>query len=93
LLESKEIGALLRAYTGVRIRREERHDVYEQIAALRQESARLQDAFWARAAAYGQKDPSPVRAGMLLQSLKEVIQLDAARWMAFRTTCRQPSSA
>jgi len=82
--ESKEIDDLLRAYARVRIRPEERQDVYEQIAAARQESARLQDAFWARAAAYGQKDPSPVRAGMLLQSLKEVIQLDAARWMAFQ---------
>jgi hypothetical protein len=82
--ESKEIGDLLRAYTSVRIRPENRHDVYEQIAAARRESARLQGALWARAAAYGLKDPSPVRAGMLLQSLKEVIQLDAARWMAFQ---------
>jgi hypothetical protein len=82
--ESKEIDDLLRAYAGVRIRPEDRHDVYEQIAATRQESARLQAAFWTRAAAYGQKDPSPVRAGMLLQSLKEVIQLDAARWSAFQ---------
>jgi hypothetical protein len=44
----------------------------------------LQDAFWQRAVAYGQKDPNPVKAGLLLQSLNEVIDLDGARWMAFQ---------
>ena len=82
--ESTEIGSLLRSYASVRVRPEDRHHIYEQIAAARQESARLQDAFWARAVAYGRKDPSPVRAGMLLQSLKEVIELDGARWTAFQ---------
>lgn len=82
--ESKEIGNLLRAYAGARIWPEDQHDIYPRIAAARRESARLQDALWARAAAYGVKDPSPVRAGMLLQSLKEMIQLDAARWVAFQ---------
>jgi hypothetical protein len=42
----------------------------------------LQDVFWQRAVAYGQKDPNPVRAGLLLQSLNDVIDSDAARWMA-----------
>jgi cellobiose-specific phosphotransferase system component IIC len=82
--DGKEIAGLLSAYTNLRIRREDSHDVYGQIAAARQESARLQEAFWERAAAYGQKDPNPVRAGLLLQSLKEVIQLDAARWAVFQ---------
>src|SRR5215831_10264311 len=80
----QEIADLLRAYTNVRIRGEDGRDVYEQITAARQESGRLQEAFWRRAVAYGQKDPDPVRSGLLLQSLKEVIQLDAARWMAFQ---------
>jgi hypothetical protein len=80
----KEIAGLLRAYTNFRIRTDDSHDIYGQIAAARQESAHLQEAFWDRAAAYAQKDPNPVRAGLLLQSLKEVIQLDAARWMAFQ---------
>jgi len=82
--EGKEIADLLRAYTNVRVRGEDGRNVYEQIAAARQESSRLQDAFWHRAVAYGKKDPNPVRSGLLLQSLKEVIQLDAARWMAFQ---------
>ena len=83
-VEGKEIADLLRAYTNVRVPPEGRRDTYEQIAAARQESARLQDAFWQRAVAYGQKDPNPVRAGLLLQSLNEVIDLDGARWMAFQ---------
>ena len=82
--EGKEIADLLRAYTNVRVPPEDGRDIYEQITAARQESARLQDAFWQRAVAYGQKDPNPVRAGLLLQSLNEVIDLDAARWMAFQ---------
>ena len=82
--EGKEIAELLRAYTNVRVTLGDGRSIYEQIAAARQEAARLQDAFWQRAAAYGQKDPNPVRAGLLLQSLNEVIDLDAARWMAFQ---------
>ncbi len=39
---------------------------------------------WARAATYAQRDPNPVRAGFLLQSLNDAIDLDAARWMAIR---------
>jgi hypothetical protein len=81
--EGKEIADLLRAYTNVRVP-EDGRDIYAQITIARQKSARLQDAFWQRAVAYGQEDPNPVRAGLLLQSLNEVIDLDAARWMAFQ---------
>jgi hypothetical protein len=79
--EAKELADLLRAYTDVRVPQKESRG-YEQIIAMRQQSAPLQDAFWQRAAAYGQKDPNPVRSGLLLQSLNDVIDLDAARWMA-----------
>ena len=82
--EGNEIADLLRAYTNVRVPSADNRDVYEQMTAIRRESARLQDVFWQCAAAYGQKDPNPVRAGLLLQSLNEVIDLDAARWMAFQ---------
>jgi hypothetical protein len=80
--EGKEIADLLRAYANVRVPPEQRHDIYEQIKGARQESARLQDEFWRRAVAYGRENP--FRAGLLLQSLNEVIDLDAARWMAFQ---------
>jgi hypothetical protein len=82
--EGKELADLLRAYTDVRVPPEGGRDIYEQITDARQQSARLQDAFWQRAVAYGQKEPNPVLAGLLLQSLNEVIDLDAARWMAFQ---------
>jgi hypothetical protein len=82
--EGKRIADLLRAYTNIRIRGTDAGDVYEQITAARQESGRLQEALWQRAIAYGLEEPNVVRAGFLLQSLKEVIQLDAARWMAFQ---------
>jgi hypothetical protein len=82
--EGKEIADLLRAYTNVRVPPEDVRDIYGQITVARRESARLQDAFWQRAVNYGQKDPNAVRAGLLLQSLNEVIDLDAARWMAFQ---------
>jgi hypothetical protein len=78
--EGKEIADLLRAYTDVRIPPEQGRDIYQQIAGARQESVRLQDAFWQRAVAYAQKEP--FRASLLLQSLNQVIDLDAARWMA-----------
>jgi len=80
--EGKEIADLLRAYTDVRIPPGEHGDIYKQIAGARKESARLQEAFWQRAVAYGQKEP--FRASLLLQALNEVIDLDAARWMAFQ---------
>jgi hypothetical protein len=82
--EGKEIADLLRAYTNVRVAPEQVRDIHEQIIASRRESVRLQDAFWQRAVTYGQKEPNIVRAGLLLQSLNEVIDLDAARWMAFQ---------
>src|SRR5262249_4996714 len=58
--------------------------VYEQIAAARQEAVHLQNAFWQRAVIFGQRHPNPELASLLLQSLTEVIDLDAARWMAFQ---------
>jgi hypothetical protein len=82
--EGKELSDLLRAYADVRVPPEGGRDIYEHITAARQQSARLQDAFWQRAVAYGQEDPNPVRAGLLLQSLNEVIDMDEARWMAFQ---------
>jgi hypothetical protein len=42
----------------------------------------LQDNFWSRAAAFAQKDPRSVTAGLLLQSLNDVIDLEAARFAA-----------
>jgi hypothetical protein len=53
------------------------------VRAARAEIAQLQSEFWNRAVSLGQKNPNPVTTGLLLQSLNQVIDLDAARWMAF----------
>ena len=81
LAECTDIADLLREYANIRVPRDDGLDIYEQTVAARQESARLQGAFWQRAVAFGQKDP--IRAGALLQSLNEVISIDEARWTAF----------
>ena len=82
--EGKEIADLLCAYVNIRIPSDTDRPVYEQIAAARQEAVHLQNVFWQRAVASGQKAPNPELATLLLQSLNEVIDLDAARWMAFQ---------
>jgi hypothetical protein len=82
--EGQEIIDLLRAYVNTRVPSDVDIPVYDQFAAARQETIRLQNAFWQRAVVYGQRGPNPELAGLLLQSLNEVIDLDAARWMAFQ---------
>lgn len=81
--EGPAIANLLRQYIRLRVRYGTASDDLAQLVAMRAQGAQLQDAFWTRAAAYGQKDPNPVRAGLLLQSLNQTIDLEAARWMAF----------
>ena len=82
--EGEEIAARLVEYANARVAPRGSHNIYEHIAAIRQESARLQKDFWHGAVGYARKDPNPVTVGLLLQSLNEVIELDAARWMAIQ---------
>ena len=51
---------------------------------LNRQTARLQTELWTRTVSYAQQDPNPVRAGLLLQSLNQAIDLGEARWMAFQ---------
>jgi hypothetical protein len=55
----------------------------EAVKTAREEIRSVQNDFWNRAASHAQSDPNPVTAGLLLQALNQVIDLDAARWMAF----------
>jgi hypothetical protein len=81
--EGGEIANLLSEYVDARVQFVDAgRDMYGMKNA-RAEALRLQKEFWSRAAAYGQADPNPVRSGLLLQSLNEVIDLESARWMAF----------
>lgn len=82
--ESSEIANLLREYVVVRLHYADVVDNPSLLNATREQAERLQNECWARAVAYAQKDPSPAKAGLLLQSLNQVIDLEAARWMAFQ---------
>lgn len=55
-----------------------------KLQAVREQSQHLQDNFWSRAVAWAGKAPNPVMPSLLLQSLNQVIDLEAARWMAFQ---------
>lgn len=80
--EGPDIGNLLRQYINVRVQYGTTGDDPTQLDSSHTRSARLQNEFWTRAVAYGQKDPNAVRVGLLLQSLNEAIDLESARRMA-----------
>jgi len=82
--DSTEIANLLREYVVVRLHYADVVDDLDQLQTTREEAEHLQNEFWTRAVAYGQKDPDPVKAGLLLQSLNQAIDLESARWMAFQ---------
>ena len=81
-LESTEIASLLSQYVDARLPYADARDL-PGITVAREQAARLQNDFWAKAAAYAKNNPDPVRAGLLLQSLNQVIDLEEARWTAF----------
>jgi len=82
--ESTEIETLLHEYINVRVQYGTAGSDPSRLESLRTQTVHLQDEFWARAVAYGQKDPNPVKAGLLLQSLNQAIDLESARRMAFQ---------
>jgi hypothetical protein len=49
------------------------------------QAADRRNRLWNQAVASAQKDPNPVKSGLLLQSLNQVIDLEAAGWTAFYT--------
>jgi len=81
--QGTEIAKLLNAYIDARVRFVEVGEDQDRIEDARKEAVRLQDKFWSVAVDYAQKDPDTVRAGLLLQSLNRIIDLESARWMAF----------
>jgi hypothetical protein len=82
--EGSEIASLLRQYINVRVQYGTAGNDVARLDSLHTQTVRLQNDFWARAVAYGQKDPNPVRAGLLLQSLNQAIDLESARRMALQ---------
>lgn len=81
---ANQISTLLRQYVDVRVQYGSAGSDITRLQALNRETGRLQTELWARAVAYAQQDPSPVRSGLLLQSLNEVIDTGEARWMAYQ---------
>ena len=43
----------------------------------------MQDALWSYATAFAARDPRSVPAGLLLQTLNQMIDLEATRWASF----------
>jgi len=82
--QGSEIASLLRQYVDLRVQYGTAGNDLLRLETLHTQTVRLQNEFWARAVAYGQKDPNPVRAGLLLQSLNQAIDLEAARTMALQ---------
>jgi hypothetical protein len=81
--EDAEISNCLRDYVDVRLQYSlASTDRDDRQKAARARAVRLQDEFWSRAAAAAQKDPRSVPAGLLVQSLNTVIDLESARWAA-----------
>jgi hypothetical protein len=70
-----DVRRLLREYTEVRIKGAETG----RIEAAIDRSVELQELFWAQAAAAGSSDPHSIAAGLLIESLNEVIDLHQMR--------------
>jgi hypothetical protein len=88
--DGPEIANLLSDYVNLRIQYARPDQDFGRLEAERSQTAHVQNEFWSRAVAYAQKDPNPVRAGLILQSLNQVIDLEAARWMAFQNRVPAP---
>jgi hypothetical protein len=81
--EGPEIAILLSDYVNLRVEYANAGQDFDRLETVRRQTARLQNEVWTRAVAYAQKDRNPVIAGLLLQSLNQAIDLEAARWMTF----------
>jgi hypothetical protein len=81
--DGPEIASLLRQYIDVRVQYGTSGNDLARLDSLRLQTVRVQNEFWARATAYGQKNPDPVRVGLLLQSLSQLMDLESARKTAF----------
>jgi hypothetical protein len=76
-----EFAALLRQYVDARVAYTARTRL-DELPEIRAQDARLQRELWSRAMGFAVKDRS-VNAGLLLQSLNQSIDLEAARWAFF----------
>jgi hypothetical protein len=89
--EGQEMANLLREYTAARIQFSKPKRIQfgsrddPRLVEARERSGELQKEIWSRAAAFAQKDPRSVTAGLLLQSLNLAFDIEESRWIAFHT--------
>lgn len=88
--EGPEIAALLGQYVKLRVQYGGAGDDLARLTDLNRQTSRLQAELWTKTVSYAQKNPNPVVAGLLLQSLNQAIDVGEARWMAFQN--RVPES-
>jgi hypothetical protein len=81
--DAAETGGLLRDYLDVRLKYPDVYGHLSQLSATRRQAQQLQGKFWAIAIRCAQNEPTPLRAVQFVQSLNQVIDIEAAQWMAF----------
>jgi hypothetical protein len=82
--EGPEIAGILHQYIIVRAEYGTAGTDLARLTSLHTQTEQLQTELWTHATAYAQKDPNPVKAGLLLQSLNQAFDLETERWMALR---------
>jgi hypothetical protein len=81
---NQEFANVLRKYVDQRVLYAAEKDD-RRLPEERETGERLQDELWSRATAFAMADQRSVPAGLLMQSLNQMIDLEAARWTAFVT--------
>jgi hypothetical protein len=81
---NQEFAGMLRKYVDQRmVYATEKDD--NRLPEEREAAERFQDELWSRATEFAMTDQRSVPAGLLMQSLNQMIDLEAARWTAFVT--------
>lgn len=80
--DGPELANLLREYVDAKLHFFDPGFDPDLLGPSRERVARLQGELWSRAAGFARKDSRSVPAGLLLQALNQVFDLDAARWNA-----------
>jgi hypothetical protein len=78
--EGPELADLLREYLDATVHSFDGGFDPDYPQASRERIMRLQKELWARAAAFAEKDPRSIPAGLLLQSMNQTFDLENSRW-------------
>jgi hypothetical protein len=78
----KEMQALLCRYVDWRLESMKAGEDVARISAARNHTMGLQSEFWNKVSVFAENDPHPMPASLLLQSINQAIDMEAARWMA-----------